>query len=384
QSCHCRCCFCFIDQLPRGLRNSLYVKDEDYRFSFLYGNYVTLVGLKRRELDRIIDQRLSPLYVSIHATDSYIRGALLGLKSAPILPRLRKMISAGIQIHGQIVLVPGWNDGKILKKTLSDLQEFYPGLNSLSVVPVGLTAHRSSLPNLHPVCENDALAALGLIQIWQRKMLEAFGSRWVYPADELLFLAGESIPPAEEYEDFPQIENGVGILRSTLQNAQDAIIHLPSQIEPHRRLIWVTGLSAFPVLKALALKFTKVVRGLEIEVLSAENHLFGRSITVAGLLSGGDIAAALDGFFQQHANADITAVFLPPDCLNADGLFLDDWTVERLKGHFSLPVAVFDGNWEQMILGKKNKERRIKKKEIANHIYSTIMSFRGEGNGGKP
>ena len=355
RSCKCRCIFCFIDQLPAGLRPALYLKDEDYRFSFLFGNYLTLVGLTGRDFERIVRLRLSPLYVSIHATDPAVRGRLLGLKSAPVLPHLKKLIQAGIRIHGQIVVVPGENDGRILEKTLEELTPLYPGLASLSVVPVGLTAHRISLPTLRLLNAEEAGGTLEIVLRYQRRMLDKNGSRWVYPADELLLLTGTVFPSEEAYEDYPQIENGVGIVRWTLRRVEKALEDLPEKLNSPRKIIWVTAKSAYPILKSLTETLQRRVAGLQVEVVVAENRLLGSSVTVAGLLGGEDITKALEKHLKALPSEGISEIFLPPDCINLDGLLLDDWPVQDISQRLGMPVRVFDGDWRYMVLGENGE-----------------------------
>ncbi len=352
RACHCKCTFCFIDQLPKGLRSPLYLKDEDYRFSFLFGNYLTLVGMNSHDYQRIFDMRLSPLYVSIHVTDPVIRGRLLGIKNAPILPNLNRLIEGGIQLHGQIVLVPGENDGAVLEQTIRDLAPLYPGLASLSVVPVGLTEHRQDLPSLRLMNKTEAQETLDTVKDFQQEMLEKNGTRWIYPADELLLQAGIEMPPDEYYEEYPQIENGVGLLRWTIHQAEEAMSMLPDQLESERRILWVTGGSAYAALQSIASKFCQRVRGLYIDVISVENHLLGQSVTAAGLLGGLDVYAAVDGWLKDRAGQKPAALYLPPDCLNSDGMFLDDWMIKDIAAKTGVPSFQFDHDWKAMITGR--------------------------------
>ena len=351
RTCHCDCVFCFVHQLPENLRPSLSVKDEDYRFSFLFGNYLTLVGFTSRDLERVVRMRLSPLYVSIHATDPILRGRLLGVKKAPILPMLGKLIGSGITLHGQIVVVPGWNDGGVLEKSLADLAALCPSLASLAVVPVGLTKHRDHLPDLRGMTAQEAKAVLLQIEYFQGRMMDAFGSRWVYPADELLLLAGALIPPEEAYEGYPQLENGVGLTRYYFQQAQKAMKRLPASLARKRRILWVTGFSASQNLKEIAAEFTGKIHNLTIQVLSVDNSLLGHSVTVAGLLGGRDIAAALRDYVSRDAAESFNAVFLPPDCINSDGLLLDNWTADEISRQAGISAEVFQGDWASMMIG---------------------------------
>jgi putative radical SAM enzyme (TIGR03279 family) len=355
RSCHCKCIFCFIDQLPQGLRSPLYEKDEDYRFSFLFGNYLTLIGLNSRDYERIFRLRLSPLYVSVHATDPEVRGKLLGIGKAAVLPHLKRLVDGGIQVHGQIVIVPGINDGGVLGQTLEELLPLYPGLVSLSVVPVGLTQHRDELPELRLVNKTEAAEILKIIGEFQEKAVKEQGSRWVFPADELLHLANQPIPSHAYYEDYPQIENGVGLIRWLLRSAEEAIPHLPRRLPTPRRILWVTGGSAYGTLEKLAEQICAKVEGLYVDVLEVRNNLMGESVTVAGLLGGRDIANSVENHLENKERDTYSSGYLPPDCLNADGFFLDDWTVKNISDKTGLPLKVFDEDWDAMISGRRER-----------------------------
>src|SRR3989454_478179 len=214
-TCANKCVFCFIHQLPKGMRRSLYVKDDDFRLSFLHGNYITLTDLDEAAFERIIEQRLSPLYVSVHATDPTLRHALLGRPrvSAEILPRLERLAKAGIRMHAQIVLCPGWNDGPSLERTVFDLAPLQPRVATTAIVPVGLTRHRERLPALRSLTPDEARALIGVVEGWQQGWLAALGSRFVFLADEIYLLAGRALPPARAYEGFPVVEDGIGLVR---------------------------------------------------------------------------------------------------------------------------------------------------------------------------
>src|SRR5205814_5936532 len=213
-TCANKCVFCFIHQLPKGMRKSLYVKDDDFRLSFLHGNYITLTDLQEAELARIVEQRLSPLYVSVHATDPQLRHTLLGRPrvSAEILPRLERLAQAGIRMHAQIVLCPGWNDGPSLERTVFDLAPLHPRVATTAIVPVGLTRHRERLPALRSLTPDEARTLIGVVEGWQQGWLAALGSRFVFLADEIYLLAGRALPPARAYEGFPVVEDGIGLV----------------------------------------------------------------------------------------------------------------------------------------------------------------------------
>lgn len=292
RGCGNRCIFCFVDQMPRGLRNSLYVKDEDYRYSFLYGSYVTLTNLRAGDLRRIKRLRLSPLYVSVHATQERVRRRLLGRRRTPaILPLLRELTAAGITVHAQAVLCPGINDGAVLERTIRDLGRLYPGVQSLALVPVGLTAHRQALPPLRRHTAAEAAALLRRAEVWQKTFRARFGSRFVYAADEWYLRARRTVPKAEAYEGFPQIENGVGLVRQFLDAAAEAARKLPARV-PSRRVLIPAGELSAPVVRRAVRPLARIP-GVDLAVVPAANRLFGPEVTVSGLLSGADVLAAL-------------------------------------------------------------------------------------------
>ena len=242
-TCANKCVFCFIHQLPRGMRRSLYVKDDDYRLSFLHGNYITLTDLDEAALRRIIDQRLSPLYVSVHATDPELRHLLLGRPkvSREILPVMERLAQAGIAMHAQIVLCPGLNDGVYLERTVSDLSTLHPGVATTAIVPVGLTRHRERLPALRSITPEESGALVEAVTRWQRAFLERLGSRFVYAADEIYLMAGGPVPPARDYEGFSVIEDGIGLVRRFEDGFERAARRLPRHLGRPRTITIVTG-----------------------------------------------------------------------------------------------------------------------------------------------
>ncbi|NLG83491.1 MAG: DUF512 domain-containing protein [Firmicutes bacterium] len=321
--CRNRCVFCFVDQLPKGLRPSLYIKDEDYRLSFLQGNYVTLTPLAEEDRDRIVRERLSPLYVSVHATDPEIRGRLLGRRGpAPILPLLTDLVRAGIRFHAQAVICPGWNDGPVLARTIADLAALWPGVTSLAVVPVGLTGHRRGLAPLRPFTREEATALLAEVAEWQKRLVAQIGTRFVFAADEFYLLAEEPIPSAASYEDYPQLENGVGLIRSFTDDFRVAWRYWRKKMPPGRLRV-VTGFAAAGMWKHLASLMAP--RGVVLEVVPVENRLFGPGITVAGLLSAEDIIAALRG-------KEPLPTFVPRVAVRrGEDLFLDGMRVAEFR-----------------------------------------------------
>lgn len=333
--CANNCLFCFVHQLPKGLRKPLYVKDEDYRLSFLNGNYVTLANLKTSALNRIIEQRLSPLYISVHATNPDLRERLLGKSGIPcILEQLQSLATARIVMHTQVVLCPGLNDGEELQRTVTELAALYPAVQSLAVVPLGLTAHREKLPQLTPV---DTEYARKFISIWQpqaetlrRKLRQPF----LFLADEFFLKAGLPFPPIKEYGDFPQIENGVGMVPLFIKEAARVL----QRIRPigSFRTTVVTGVSSFGFVRDFLAELADK-SGVDIVPLAVENKLLGSSITVSGLIAGNDIIAALAGH-------DIGSCLLVPDVMLKEekGVFLDDVSLDGLERRIGRPVIVFD------------------------------------------
>ncbi|MEW6510208.1 MAG: DUF512 domain-containing protein [Bacteroidota bacterium] len=340
-SCGNDCIFCFVDQNPQGMRNQLYFRDGDYRLSFMYGNYTTMTNAGPAILQRIIDQRLSPQYISVHVTDLEIRRRLMGLKKDDrILEKIRLLHDNGIDMHTQIVLCPGINDGGTLAKTVEDLYAFRRHVISLALVPVGLTDHRFGLAQLNKVDREYAVALLDALDRWQERFRKECGRAFVYASDEFYILAGREIPPGSAYDGFPQIENGVGLVRSFLGEFDGQSRTFPTRLRSRRVLTLVTGELAEGFLRSWVLPRLSAVCGLEVRLEVAQNRLFGRSVTVAGLLSGKCLYSALAGKMR----GDL--VLLPPDILNADGLLLDDETISSLEERLETPVMVFDGRWD--------------------------------------
>jgi putative radical SAM enzyme (TIGR03279 family) len=337
RSCRNNCIFCFVSQLPKGLRKSLYLKDDDYRMSFLYGNYITMTNLSEQDKARIIAQHLSPLYISVHSTNTVVRNKMLGVQDAPdIIREIKFLADNKIRMHTQIVLCPGYNDGKELEQTLADLYRFYPYVPSIAVVPVGLTAHRKK--QLKAVGPEDALRALDTIHRFQNRFRRKHGETIVHGADELYIKAAEEFPPLDDYGELPQIENGVGMVPLFLQEAKKIkLSHLPQKTRPaDRRFITFTGTSFHPYLSKYISRLRKA--GINVEVVPVENACFGTSVTVAGLLTGRDIIKSLSGIVEK---GDI--VLVPDVTLRSEGdLFLDDISlndVEEILGACTIAIA---------------------------------------------
>lgn len=331
RGCRNNCVFCFENQMPTGMRPSLNLRDDDFRLSFLHGNFLTLTNLRDDDLSRIFREHLSPLFVSIHATDLAVRRRMLRNKNAPdICRQLATLSEGGIELHGQIVLCPGWNDGPVLQCTLSDLLALYPALSSVGIVPVGLTAYRPAGPEVRVVSAEDAASVLDLLEKVQQQALAAHGTRLVYAADEFYLLANRPLPPAEAYEDFAQQENGIGLARLFLDEVAELdFTGLARQDGQLHTLL--TGVLATPLLRQLALRITLELGGA-VQVIAVENQFYGGGVSVAGLLTGLDILHAL-------TNVELGAsVFLPAVLLNSDGVFLDDMTPEALEQALGVPL----------------------------------------------
>lgn len=335
KTCACNCVFCFIDQNPAGMRDQIYVKDEDYRFSFLYGNYITLTSLGKKGMARVIEQKMSPLFVSVHATDIEVRTRMLGIKrKIDVLALLRPLAEAGIELHTQVVLCPGWNDGAILEKTYRDLVELSVdrfdsggGVQSLAIVPVGLSAHRKGLTQLDPVTPELAAATIDAVHRWQHEALAHVGERFVYLSDEFYLLAGRDFPPVENYDEFWQVDNAIGLtprLRETWR--EELAWRADGNDLPTRPLTVLTGELAA---KAWRQEFLPVLEGFDlpaVEVVGVRNEFYGNSVTVAGLLSGADLRRAL----LKLPPEPVRTVVLSPRVWNADELTLDGMTLEKL------------------------------------------------------
>ena len=335
RSCNNKCVFCFIHQMPKGMRRSLYFEDDDFRLSFLHGSYVTLTNVRDSDIERIVEQGLSPQYISVHATDPDLRQELLGRTktTVDINQRLRYLADNGIEMHTQIVVCPGWNDGKHLERTVSELAAYYPSVRSVALVPVGLTDHRERLVKLNPVTPVLAAEYLAAVEHWGDHFRQRCGERLVYAADELFLLVGRLPPSAEYYDAFPQLENGIGMVRAFLDTYARARPKLIPEIGENLRIGLVTGRLAEPVLAPLVAELNQETQ-FQLDLLSVDNDFFGRGITVSGLLTGRDIVArARDG-----CKRDL--LLLPPNCINGDGVTLDDMTVAQLADVVGGGVAV--------------------------------------------
>ena len=334
RQCDNRCPFCFVRQMPRGMRPSLYVRDDDYRYSFLLGNFITLTNLTETDWTRIGEQRLSPLYVSVHATDPAVRRAVLGNPQAPdVLPQLRRLGEMGIRVHGQIVIAPGVNDGAALARSIDELAALWPTVQTLAVVPVGLTRfHRSGVRLMRP---DEAAAVLDLAAQKAPDLRKRTGRTWLYPSDEMYLLAGRTVPGHDFYDDDEaQIENGVGLVRQLLDDWDDAREYAAPPESPLTRITWVCGMAIAPTLTRLGRELAAAT-GVAVEVRPVVNGLMGDTVTVSGLLGGEDVLAALDGIELGER------VFLPRAMFDADGACtLDDITPAEMAARLGRPVSL--------------------------------------------
>jgi putative radical SAM enzyme (TIGR03279 family) len=328
--CANRCEFCFVEGLPAGLRRNLYIRDDDYRLSFAYGNFATLSNLRERDAARILEYRLSPLYVSVHATNWEVRKVLLNNPRVPdVLAQLRSLTAGGIQFHAQMVVVPGLNDGDVLEESLGDLWGFGDACLSAAVVPVGLT----QFSHLYTGRTMDAATAAVLVDVTERWSERAFrerGSAWTFGSDELYILAGRRLPESAHYGDFAQIENGVGAVTRLLQTVQKNADTLPRL--DGKRIGIVTGTSLGRTYMPEIVERLRDATGASFEIIAVENSLFGPTTTVAGLLPGADIVSALRG------RADLDLALIPAESINDDGLFLDDASVASVRNEVPVPL----------------------------------------------
>ena len=341
------CIFCFVPQLPKGLRKSLYIKDEDYRMSFLYGNYVTLTNLSAQDKKRIAQQRLSPLYISVHSTNKVIRNTLLGNpKAGDVLKELKFLKENKIRMHVQIVLCPGYNDDTELQRTIRDLYGFYPYVSSVAVVPVGITRHRRQA--IKPVEKEDAIKAINIIDSFQKRFRKKHGVSVVYGADELYIKGGVNFPALSEYGELPQIENGVGMVQLFTSQSRKISHHLSSlshQLKK-KKFLTFTGISFYPYLKKITDRLIEK-EGININVIPVENTFFGRSITVTGLLTGRDVIRALSD------KTDGCECLFVPDTVMKEGenVLLDDTSKEDIENALGIKVKVIESTPEGIMKG---------------------------------
>ena len=330
--CKNKCVFCFIDQMPPGMRKTLYVKDDDWRLSLMMGNYITLTNVDEQEFQRIIKRKASPLYISVHTTDPDLRVRMMKNPNARfIMDRLHALADAGLHFHCQIVLCPGYNDGDALKKTLTDLSALYPAAQSAALVPVGLTRFREGLADVKPFNRESAKAVMDIAYEFQTKLLDSIGTRFVFPSDEMVLIAGEKLPTEEEYEGYPQIENGVGLLRK-FENGLAAAAAENTSPAVHRRVRIPCGTSIAPVMREWVEKYGP--EGVQATVQPIRNIFFGETVTVTGLITGGDL-------ISQLKDADEDEILICSNTLREEGdLFLDDVPLGTVRAALKPKVTV--------------------------------------------
>lgn len=336
KSCGNNCVFCFVHQNPRGMRKTLYFKDEDFRFSFLYGHYVTLTTASETDLERIVNQQLSPLYISVHATEEHTRKQLLGIKRDDhLLDKIEFLVRGKIELHAQIVLCPGINDGKIFDKTINDLKTYYPGVRSIAIVPVGLTRHRERLYTLRLHTSKELREMIEYTHLYRQKLKKELGNFFIYLSDEFFIKSKTEMPDSAYYDEFYQIENGVGEFRDMIDKFKNEKHLLPSGIEQPIKVTWVTGTLAAGNLEKHIISELNKIKNLEIDMVPVKNDFYGHSIEVSGLLVGQDI-------YTQLKNRDLgDYIFLPPRILNHDGLMLDNWSLSQLEEALAKRIHVY-------------------------------------------
>ncbi len=335
KTCRNNCVFCFVKQLPKGLRKPLYIKDEDYRLSFLYGNYMTLSNIDTCDRKRIVDQRLSPLYISVHTTNKSLRNKMIGNpRASDIMKELKFFAGKKVRMHTQIVLCPGFNDGLELQNTIKDLYKFYPYVSSVAVVPVGLTMHRKQ--QLDPVTKEDALRAIEVVTPFQKRFQKKHGDPIVYCSDEMYVKAEIPFPVLKDYGSLPQIENGVGMVPLFISQARK--VRFPKKPPACRNILTFTGSSFFPYLTKFINRVTEHIEA-NITVIPVENEFFGQSVTVTGLLTGRDIIKAVRDNEGSHE------VLIVPDAVlkEGDDLFLDNVSLNDVEDATGLRTVLTDG-----------------------------------------
>lgn len=362
RSCRNHCIFCFIDQMPPGMRETLYFKDDDSRLSFLQGNYVTLTNMSDHDIDRVIRYHLAPINISFQTTNPKLRCEMLHNRFAgDIFPKVDRLFQAGIEMNGQVVLCKGINDGEELERTIRDLSGYLPHLKSVSVVPVGLSKYREGLHPLEPFNREDALGVLETVHRWQKKLYEQYGLHFIHCSDEWYILAGLPLPEEERYDGYLQLENGVGMLRLLEEEVQEELAHRKGD-ERVRRVSIATGKLAAPFIQENVERVRTVYGNVEAQVYPIRNDFFGELITVSGLITGQDLKAQLKG-------KDLgECLLIPCNMLRAgENVFLDDVTVEEVEEQLGVPVAVVDEDGTSFVHALTEKE--IVKNHKRRQIY---------------
>ena len=340
--CANNCVFCFVDQMPPGMRPTLYVKDDDWRLSLMMGNYVTLTNVGDREFERIIKRRATPLYVSVHATDVDVRKALMrNERAGDIMKRLRRLAQEKMFFHTQVVLCPGLNDGKVLEKTLKDLLSLIPHTLSVALVPAGLTRYRQGLTQVRTYTPGEAREVIVMADRYASQAIQLSGSRVIYAADEFYCLAGVTVPDTDYYESFPQLENGVGMIRQFEDELHEAKRTMPDVGGQPAQATIACGTSIYPYMRKWMQEL--VPQAVTVQAIPIRNEFFGDTVTVSGLLTGRDLLKQLSQYKAQHP------VLLPANMLNSDRtVFLDDMTPEQLSRTLGRPVHIVDASGEAL------------------------------------
>ncbi|WDV47585.1 DUF512 domain-containing protein [Clostridiaceae bacterium M8S5] len=345
KSCKNKCVFCFIDQLPKGMRKTLYFKDDDSRLSFLQGNFITLTNMSDEEIDRIVRYRISPINISVHTTDPELRIKMLNNKNAGKLhERLKKLNEANIDMNCQIVLCPGINDGKHLDKTIDDLFEFYPNISSVAIVPVGLTKYREGLFDLEIFNNESAGELLDYIEEKQKGFIKKIGSKFVFASDEFFILDGREIPSYNEYEGFPQIENGVGLVRKFKEEIERTLDDINIKGEKTKTYTIATGVLAYEFMKEVAELVTDKIGDIEINVAKIKNKFFGDSITVVGLITGQDLIEQLK---DTHIGDGL--IISSAMLRSGEEVFLDDMTVSDIEKALSTKIYISNNDGKKFV-----------------------------------
>lgn len=357
KSCQNKCIFCFIDQMPEGMRDTLYFKDDDSRLSFLQGNYVTLTNMKEKDIKRIIDYRLEPINVSVHTMNPELRVKMLHNRFAgDALLKIERLSQAGIEMNGQIVLCKGFNDKEELDFSIEKLTQYIPSMKSVSIVPVGLTDYRDGLCPLAPFTKEDAQDVLNTIHKWQDYCMEQFGTHFVHGGDEWYLLAEEPFPQEANYDGYLQLENGVGMMRLLEDEFLEALEAVKADAAIKRKVTLATGLLAAPLLKELCSRLQEKFPLLETQVITIQNDFFGEHITVSGLLTGGDIIAQLNDKTMGDA------LLLPSNVLRSgEEVFLDDVTLEQMKKTLQVPIDIVKSSGQDLLNAIIDVTQREKK-----------------------
>ncbi len=351
RSCHNKCIFCFIDQMPKGMRDTLYFKDDDSRLSFLQGNYVTLTNMSDHDLDRIIQYHLSPINISFQTMNPELRCKMLNNRFAgEALKKVDRLNEAGIEMNGQIVLCKGVNDGEELAFSIREMMRYIPNLQSVSVVPVGLSKYRDGLFPLEPFTREDAREVLSTIHHYQNESYQKYGNHFIHASDEWYILAGEELPQEENYDGYLQLENGVGMMRLLLNEFEEAVKELQEKISAgildfsSREISMATARLAYPFIRDMAARMMEMVPGLMIHVYEIRNDFFGEMITVSGLLTGQDLIAQLTGKELGEA------LYLPQNVLRSgEEVFLDDVTVTEMEKALQVKVDIIKSSGRDFV-----------------------------------